>query len=136
MGSIEITEENLKQTMVNAFGDNCVFCILMGSALTDRFNDQSDIDLAVYFVTEPSFSELSRLNLLLSDQFERDVDLVSLNRIDPVFARQVLETGRPLLIADLAFFNVWKAQQISLYPDFKESRLIIENNLLNRKKYV
>ena len=112
------------------------FCFLLGSALTPRFGDESDIDLAVYFKEKQSSTELSRANLKFYDEFKRDCDLVQLNSVDPIFARQVLETGRELSIPNRSFFNIWRSEQLSLYPDFKTSRKIIENHLLNRKKYV
>lgn len=35
--------------------DECHFVILLGSALTERFGPDSDIDLALYFVGEPTW---------------------------------------------------------------------------------
>jgi len=114
----------------------CHFAYLLGSAGTKRFTDTSDVDLAAFFKNVPSISESHRITEDLQEALKRDVDLVVLNTIDPIFARQVLETGR-LLFADQTGYHLqWKAHQLSLYPDFKTSREVIEKSLLNRKKHV
>lgn len=112
------------------------FAVLLGSAGTERFHSESDIDLAVYFDPPASFEELARWTGELSTHFNCDVDLVSLNSIDLIFARQVIETGRALATPDGSFYRLWVADQLSRYPDFKASRRVIETHLLQRKKYV
>ena len=74
--------------------DQADFIYLMGSFGTDRFNDQSDLDFAVFWKKNPEFSELIKIKSKFEDHFQRDVELVSLNKIDIIFAAQVLETGR------------------------------------------
>ena len=112
------------------------FAILMGSYATNRFHAESDIDIAIYFIKEPTMDQLTKIQTDISMITSHDCDLISLNRVDPIFARQVIETGRELIVKDRSVWNIWKAQQFSIYPDFKKTRQIIEVNLLNRKKYV
>jgi predicted nucleotidyltransferase len=112
------------------------FAYLMGSAGTERFHEESDIDLAVHWKVEPEFSEILKISAALSQSFNREVDLVSLNRIDLIFGRQVLETGRLLFCSEPGIHLQWKADQLSRYPDFKFTRGPIEKNILVRKKYV
>ena len=131
-----LTQEEIKTSFETLLQGQYLFAVLLGSAATPRFYHESDIDLAVYFKKTLSFEELSQFTSKLSDKFELNCDLINLNKIDPIFARQVIETGRELSIIDPSFFNIWKAEQMSRYPDFKRSRKIIEDNLLNRKKYV
>jgi predicted nucleotidyltransferase len=131
-----LTLDQIKQSVEKILTGKYHFCFLLGSAATPRFNDESDLDLAVYFKEAQSFKELSHYSLKFSEEFDRECDLVQLNSIDPIFARQVLETGRELSMANRSFFNIWKSGQLSQYPDFKASRKIIEDHLLNRKKYV
>ncbi len=130
------------QTVIDSvladISDNAEFIYMMGSFGTDRFNDQSDLDFAVFWKNIPEFNELIKIKFKFEDRFQRDVELVSLNKIDIIFAAQVLETGR------LVFLNEsnkgehlnWRAQKMSEYSDFKFSRKIIEENILVRKKYV
>ncbi len=112
------------------------FAFLMGSAETPRFNLQSDIDIAVYWKSSCNENQRNQLYRMLEEKFSREIDLISLERIDVIFARQVLETGRLLFTQSDGFLLNWKMEQLSDYPDFKASRKIIEDNILKRKKYV
>ncbi len=143
-----ITIETIQNAVESVFKDSYVFIVLMGSAATERFHKESDIDLAIYLKKieatidntiagkKSAVDAVFRKTIELENILGRDCDLVILNDCDPIFCRQVLESGRLLLITDDSAFNIWKAEQMSRYPDFKYSRIVIENNLLNRKKYV
>lgn len=111
------------------------FAYLMGSAETPRFRKESDVDLAFFPKGEMSREQIQDLWVQLEKALERDVDLVSLKNIDPIFGRQVLEAGRVILVNNPTAHLIWKAHQLSIYPDFKRSREVIEKNLLVRKKY-
>ncbi len=113
------------------------FCYLLGSAATPRFNETSDIDLAVFW-NSLEIDYNFKLNILneLEDLFKRNIDLVSLNDIDVIFAIQVLDTGKLLINNNPEALLKWQTGALSQYPDFKMSRQIIEKNILNRKKYV
>lgn len=112
------------------------FIYLLGSYGTPRFHQESDIDIAFYPKSPSELLPLFQLKMDLESELNRDIDLVSLHEIDPIFARQVLETGRILWTKDPELYLAWKVKQLSLYPDFKRSREIIEKNLLRRRKYV
>ncbi len=131
-----LTSELVKNAIEVALKGKYHFALLLGSVGTDRFHNESDVDIAVYFKKEFSHEELSKFSVQLEEQFDRDCDLIQLNKVDPIYARQALTTGRELSVIDRSFFNLWKAEQLSKYPDFKKSRKIIEENLLKRKKYV
>ena len=91
----------------------------MGSYATNRFHAESDIDIAIYFIKEPTMDQLTKIQTDISMITSHDCDLISLNRVDPIFARQVIETGRELIVKDRSVWNIWKAQQFSIYPDFQ-----------------
>jgi predicted nucleotidyltransferase len=120
------------------------FCFLLGSAATLRFHKESDVDLAVFWnssVLNSTSKDVDfdfKLKILneLEEAFHRDIDLVSLNNIDVIYAIQVIETGKILINNNPGTLLEWKAIQLSKYPDFKRSRSIIEKNILKRKKYV
>lgn len=123
------------EELIKLIEPHAKFAFLMGSYGTDRFNDQSDIDIAVYFNGETSGPALTKLLSELMDHFERDVDLVDLRTIDPIYARQVLETGRLLFSKDPGLLVSWQSTQMSKYIDLKQGRAEIEKNLLKRKKF-
>ena len=129
--------ESIEKAVEQLLAPKCEFVFLLGSYGTERFNDKSDIDIAAYFSNKIEFSELQNLRSQLESQFNRDVDLVALNDIDPIFARQVIESGRLVYCKKSGDqLTKWKVHQNSIYPDFKKSREGIEKSLLNRKKYV
>ncbi len=129
-------QKSISQTLIENLIHDAEFAFLMGSAETERFHTQSDIDVAVFWKTSCDESKRQQHWRALEEKFNRDVDLISLNRIDVIFARQVLESGRLLFTNSDGFLLNWKTEQMSTYPDFKVSRKIIEENILKRKKYV
>ena len=126
----------LKIFLQQSLGQQINFAYLLGSFGTERFNEKSDIDLAVFWNIVPDFSKIMEIKADWERKFGREVDLVSLNSADIIFSMQVLETGRLLTCGDPGRLLEWKVKQLAMYPDFKFSRKIIEKNILNRKRYV
>ena len=126
----------ISETLIATLSGDAEFAFLMGSVGTDRFQPESDIDIAVFWKSSFGFEKSSNYVRLLEEKFSRDVDLVSLNAVDVIFARQVLEKGRLLFSNSDGILLNWKMEKLSEYPDFKYSRKIIEDNILTRKKYV
>ncbi len=127
---------NFSKILSEVLSKHSRFCFLLGSADTERFREDSDVDVAIFW-NDGTNEEIKKSCLQkLEDIFNRDVDLVSLNNTDDIFARQVLENGRLIFNNSDGFLLQWKVSQMSKYPDFKFSREIIENQILNRKKYV
>ena len=133
---MDSSPENITKIINETLTDLAEFGYLMGSAETERFNIKSDIDVAVFWKEMCTEDQKKKCWAALEDKFNRDVDLVSLNDTDVIFARQVLETGRLIFNKNPGVFLKWKMEKMSEYPDFKASRKIIEGNILNRKKYV
>jgi predicted nucleotidyltransferase len=132
-----LTLEEIKTAVTELISDKAEFSFLLGSAATPFFRGDSDVDIAVYWVNQDiPFPEKAQISSDLSDRLAREVDLISLNDIDVIYGIQVIDKGRVLLNHNPALMLQWKANIISQYPDFKASRLIIEENILKRKKYV
>lgn len=127
---------NISKTLSEVLTQGAEFAYLMGSAETERFHAESDIDVAVFWKSTCSEDQKKNHLRMLEEKINRDIDLISLNKIDIIFARQVLETGRLLFCSSDGVLLNWKMEKLSDYPDFKASRKIIEDNILNRKKYV
>lgn len=76
---------------------------IFGSAVTDKFNETSDLDVSVVFEREGftgSFERYMGLKEELEELFGRPVDLVTVDRIrNPVFAREVQETEEVIYAA-------------------------------------
>jgi predicted nucleotidyltransferase len=132
-----VAEQNLiGKRLVKILSKDFEFAYLLGSADTERFGPDSDIDVAVYPKANLGSEQFAKIRRQLEEEFSRDVDFVSLVGVDVIFARQVIETGRLLFNQNPEVHLSWKADQLSRYPDFKISRKVIEDNLLVRKKYV
>ena len=127
---------SISQALVEMLQQHADFAFLMGSAETERFHAESDIDVAVFWKSAINDQQRSTLWRQLEAKFNRDVDLVALNSIDDIFARQVLEKGRLLFSSSDGLLLNCKMQKMATYPDFKSSRKIIEDHILKRKKYV
>lgn len=131
---------NVNNSITNALTalltQDAEFAFLMGSAGTERFQASSDIDVAVFWKSTCAEERRNHHLRSLEEKLSRDFDLVSLNNIDEIFARQVLETGRLLFCNSNAILLNWKMEKMSKYPDFKTSRKIIEDQILKRKRYV
>ncbi|HPI40707.1 MAG TPA: nucleotidyltransferase domain-containing protein [Pseudobdellovibrionaceae bacterium] len=128
-------KESEREYLIKELFPYCDFFYILGSYGTSRFNEkESDIDIAAHFKKEVTFEQERKLLFSLSDHFDRDVDLVNLRTSDPIFIRQVLETGHLMFVENPAEHHLWVATKLSQYIDFKIDRSIIEKNLLKRKK--
>ena len=129
--------QKIQSAVEEIISNKAEFSFLLGSAATQFFKEDSDVDVAVYWKNHDiPFPTKVQISSDLSDRLGREVDLISLNDIDVVYGIQVIDKGRLLLNHNPGLMLQWKANIISQYPDFKASRLIIEENILKRKKYV
>lgn len=135
---MELSLQKIKSAVNKSLKEHVEFCFLLGSAATPRFRKDSDVDIAIYWKNPEISLDLTVeiINKLESDLVGHSVDLISLNKIDIIYGMQVLDSGRLLIDNNPGLLLNWKATQLSRYPDFKASRQIIEENILNRKKYV
>ena len=112
------------------------FALLFGSITNDNFNIQSDIDIAVYFNSEFNTKEKEAgIRREIVNSFNRDIDLIILNDADIIVTMQVLANGNIIINENNSNFILFKAKKISEYLDFKISRKIIEDNMLNGRIY-
>lgn len=134
---MSLTDDKSQEILqaISLLKPHSVFVYLLGSYGTPRFHKESDIDFAFFSKKELDFENHIQLKTQLEDIFQREVDLVSLNKIDPIFARQVIETGRVLFCEEPSAIPQWIAEQNSKYIDFKLDRKKIEENLLKKKSY-
>jgi predicted nucleotidyltransferase len=71
--------------------------VQFGSTVSGRVHDASDVDVAVFFEGDPTYTRLGGLLADLEPIFRgRVVDLGLLNRADPLFLKKVLENARLL----------------------------------------
>jgi uncharacterized protein len=94
--------------------------IQFGSTVTGRAHDRSDMDLAVLFeTTDPSLDDEIRLAADLQEHCPgHEVDLVVLNRADPLLLRRVAEEGE-LRWGMQQRFHEWKMYAYRRYQDHR-----------------
>jgi predicted nucleotidyltransferase len=129
-------KQNIIQSLVAVLSGKAEFALVFGSITTENFNEQSDIDAAVYLNTEFNVREKKiELRKEIINLFNRNTDLIFLNDADIIITMQVLANGSLIINENPSHFILHKAQKISEYIDFKISRKIIEDNMLNGKIY-
>ena len=118
------------------------FILLHGSYATNKIRRDSDLDIALLGEKPIEFDQLSAIHSDLSETFgdnpQRELDLKSLHKADPLFCYQVTKDSQ-LLYGDLTDFNEFKAYAFSHYFDSKDlfhlERILIQKfqTYLNQK---
>jgi predicted nucleotidyltransferase len=124
-------EEALGNTLVKHLGQCCDFFIVFGSASAGRLTDESDIDVGIFLSKDADFDR-NRILQALSQELDRDVDLVVLNSADPIICMEILRTGDVVFKKSQNSYISFVAQKLSEYWDFVRSREVVERNLLSR----
>jgi uncharacterized protein len=99
---------------------------LFGSFGTQREKRDSDIDLGVLVVNEPSLEKRLALQDDLETLLARPVDLVIMNHASPIIVMQILRGGKKLFYKPCFAAAEFEARALSVYYDFKRIRQPIE----------
>jgi predicted nucleotidyltransferase len=130
---LKLTLEQVKKSFAEVYGEQALFGCVFGSILEPRFNDDSDIDLAVHYKGAMSFEQQMRLKRLLSDELDRDVDVIDLGTADPIITMQIIRNGQLVFAEDPDQYHQFVARKISEYIDFKRSRELVEAKLVDHR---
>lgn len=86
----EIDKLNIKST------------ILFGSILTDEFNEESDVDIALVSNEKIELTKILRLELFLENFLNRPIDVVDLNneQLDVFIKKEIVNTGNIVYSVD------------------------------------
>lgn len=115
------SEENYRDFEKIAEKYNLRLILLFGSAVSQKIHSQSDVDIAV-FSEKPDLSFKSYSNLLfdLQKHFpKREMDLVVINRADPLLLKKIMEDCR-LLYGSPRELAQLKIYAFKRYLDFKK----------------
>ena len=131
------TKNEIKAILKDLLVDKADFALLFGSLVKQaQFSSESDVDCGVFLHSE-HVEDLSYFDI--AEQFEhivgRKLDLVCLNTADIIIATQIVATGELLFAKSQNQINTYKANVMSRYVDFKQSRKTIEDNILVRPNY-
>jgi predicted nucleotidyltransferase len=118
------------------------FILIHGSCATGKMRRGSDLDIALLGEKPIEFEELltihSDLAEIFGDHPQRELDVKSLHKADPLFCYQVAKDSQ-LLYGNLTDFNEFKAYAFSNYFDSKDlfqlEKILVQKfqNYLNQK---
>lgn len=76
--------------------------LVFGSALTDAFHEQSDIDIAVIAEAALSLKEVMELEMYFEEKFDRAIDIIDLrnNNLNIFLKIDILNTGESIYTND------------------------------------
>lgn len=104
---------------------NLKLILLHGSYATGKAHPHSDLDIAVLGQLEITRDQLFKLYTefaeILGDDPERELDLKTLHRKDPLFLYQVMKASQ-LLYGNPVEYNELKAYAFRLYHDSRDLR--------------
>jgi predicted nucleotidyltransferase len=139
---MRLTEEQQQKIEEVGRKHRLKFILLHGSYATDRMKPDSDLDIALLGEKQVEFEELldiyRDLTEIFGDNLQRELDIKSLHKADPLFCYQVVKDSR-LLYGDLTDFNEFRAHAFSNYFDSKDlfhlEKILIQKfqNYLNQK---
>jgi len=132
------TKAEIEEILRELLHEKADFAFLFGSWAKgeDYITSESDVDCGAFFHLSV-VKDLSYLDII--DQFEfmvgRKLDLICLNTADIIIASQVVANGEELFATSKQQLLAYRAYVMSRYLDFKQSRKIIEDNILRRPNY-
>lgn len=102
---------------------------MLGSAVTDRLREDSDVDFAIYYKpgTVRDLAAYGALVLDLERVLGRTVDLGQLRSRNLVYAVQAMQTGELLYARDPQKVTAFTGRMQSLYFDLKHDRKVVED---------
>ena len=113
---------NLNQNLISGLAKKygLKFIILHGSYATGKQRLDSDVDIAVVGKHDVPFGQILKLHGDMGEVLELplsvDLDLKSLNKVDPLFRYEVTRDGK-LLFGNAADYEDFKAFSLRAYED-------------------
>lgn len=110
---------------------------LFGSEAKKKGNKASDVDIAVLYEgsSVPDFHSKLEIQEALSSRLKKEVDVVVLNKANPILKHQVLKYGELLLNNNPSLVNTFIVRSLMEYDDIKRVRAPIEKNILKGRIY-
>ncbi|MBI2335498.1 MAG: nucleotidyltransferase domain-containing protein [Deltaproteobacteria bacterium] len=111
--------------------------VLFGSQAKDQSTLNSDIDLAVFFDPHqlPTFDQFMDQKEALSTQLQTPVDLINLNKANPILKHQIFTQGTLLLNQKPSYLTEFASRSLVEYEDLKRIRAPIEKAILKGRVY-
>jgi len=117
--------DTTKQNKISAILHNQInikFACLFGSVVKHKTRYGSDIDIAIYFESEPDIIEIGDLVVKLEQATANKIDIVKLNNLDkenPRLAYSILSNCNLIYSGNEDLFKKFRASVLLQYLDFK-----------------
>jgi|SRR6056297_251984 len=112
-----------KKKLINLCGKYQIkLMVIFGSFITEYFNHQSDIDLAV-LATDINLIKDNKSIILkkLGNLFEhREIDLILLNHADPLLKFNIAAEGKIIYEKETGIYNKFKVRAMNEHNDAKK----------------
>jgi predicted nucleotidyltransferase len=102
-------------------GPRLRLAVLFGSQATGRARAESDVDVGIIPSAPMSLAEELALAATLSKAVGAQVDLVRLDRDEPLVGREAALHGKPIFEERAGVFAAFRADAVSAWIDFDET---------------
>lgn len=111
--------------------------LLFGSRAKGRATRASDVDVAVLFEEKhvPDFRAQMNFKEELGGELRAEIDLVVLNKANPILKHQIFTQGKKILENDSSRTTAFQVKSLFQYDDLKRVRAPIEKALLKGRVY-
>ena len=99
--------------------ENICFALLFGSYASGKFDEKSDIDIAIYFHNPPEGLEIIEFTNNLYEHVQKDVDLTILNRASAFLRHQIMLNCIRLFIKDRIIYRNFREKTITDFLIYK-----------------
>jgi predicted nucleotidyltransferase len=112
-------KKDITAKLVEYFGNKPEIdaAILFGSFAKNKFNEHSDIDIAVHSKNELSYDNLAQMQVELSLLCKREVDVADLSKAEGLFLHQIMTTGERIKF-DHNVYHKYIMKALYFYEDF------------------
>ncbi|OQY08602.1 MAG: hypothetical protein B6I28_04660 [Fusobacteriia bacterium 4572_132] len=105
---------------------------IFGSALNDRFNFDSDIDIAFLAHKTILSKKLMELKFELIKEMEREIDLIDLKDASLILTSEVIFKGKLIFKKDEKVKNEFEYRKIALYGQLLDDIKIVKDKIKER----
>lgn len=119
---IEIIKSNVEVEVIYVFG----------SYGTERYNSESDIDIAFSGKSEISKEIMKKIWYELVDKLEHEIDLVDINNCGLIIKKEIILKGRLIFEREKGLSEKMKYRIYSLYGQYLEDVSIVKDKIKER----
>jgi len=105
---------------------------LFGSVITNRFNGESDIDIAIWSKEDILPKKFMELKFELIKKMGREIDLINLKNTSLILTKEVIFKGRLIFKKDEKIKNEFEYRKIALYGQFIDDIKVVKDKIKER----